>query len=281
MKSQNSKKSNFPSNFNNFNKSSNKNTRMKNLSPAKKFRLRLRLEKFQKRWQSREEYFEHDTRDNNNTSNRKNKKKTKFYNNNNNRTNKNFKRPKINNSPSSAAALKQSNEEEKSHKLLSKIDSVDSIMAINQSLVTSHDVSKIIQQSTTDIKNNSVSDLSKCCCHCTCTRNVISLSTTKRKPRRKLSSPYLGDFDILQMNNNNNGNCDNAAATKHVTVMTTQQQHHKHSKYIEASSSSSDITNFNHHQLIETPKVVKFLAAQSMIERRKIKRINGKRFENY
>ena len=285
MNSQNSKKSNFPSNsshnINNDNNSNRKvrkkNLRMKNLSPAKKFRLRLRLEKFQKRWQSREEYFEHDTRENLHL--KRKKKRTKFYNNNdNNVKSKNYKKskraPKINTSLNTKF-LQVAEKPPKTLKLTSKIDTIDS-MAINSSLVTSHEISqRIIQNSEESKKNNHLSiypttssDSMKCCCHCTCAR---SSSSTKRKPRRKLSSPYLGDFDILHINNNNHGNCPNAA-TK-LTVMTTQQQQHK---YVEATSSSD-----NFHKIVETPRLVKFLA-HGFVEKKNtsVKRRfkNGKRF---
>lgn len=286
MNSPNSKKSNFPSKCSHNNRNvRKKNLRMKNLSPAKKFRLRLRLEKFQKRWQSREEYFEHDTREN--LHSKRKKKRTKFFNNNNNNNNNdnnNFKKSKGSNklkTSMNSKFLEVAEKDPKTIKLTNKIDTIDS-MAINSnsSLVTSHEISQRIIQNTEDYKNNlaiyptTSSDSMKCCCHCTCARS----SSTKRKPRRKLSSPYLGNFDILHINNNNHGNCPNAA-TK-LTVMTTQQQHQQQlHKYVEASSScSSD----NFHQIIEAPRIVKFLA-QSLVEKKNMsikKRFkNGKRFE--
>lgn len=45
-------------------KKNNKTFKRKNLSPAKKFKLRLRKAKMQQRLQSKEEYFEHDNRSN-------------------------------------------------------------------------------------------------------------------------------------------------------------------------------------------------------------------------
>jgi hypothetical protein len=45
-------------------KKNNKTFKRKNLSPAKKFKLRLRKAKMQQRLRSREEYFEHDNRSN-------------------------------------------------------------------------------------------------------------------------------------------------------------------------------------------------------------------------
>lgn len=278
MNSQNSKKSNFPSNNSSHNSRNirKKNMRMKNLSPAKKFRLRLRLEKFQKRWQSREEYFEHDTRENLHLKRNK-KKRTKFNNINNDKSNnfKKSKRPaKLNTTNSNF--LQISEKTPKTIKLTSKIDTIDSINSINSnsSLVTSREISQRIIQNTEDSKNNlsiyptTSSDSMKCCCHCSCAR---SSSTKQRKPRRKLSSPYLGDFDILHINNNNHGNCPNAATKNHkLTVMTTQQQQHK---YVEASSSSSD----NFHQIIEAPRLVKFLA-HSFVEKKNTS--VKKRFKN-
>lgn len=289
MNSQNSKKSNFPSNsshnINNNENNSNrnvrkKNLRMKNLSPAKKFRLRLRLEKFQKRWQSREEYFEHDTRENLHLKRRK--KRTKFYNNNDNDNNdkskkfKKSKRPRVKlNTSLNTKFLQVAEKTPKTLKLSNKIDTIDSMAINSSSLVTSHEISQRIIQNSDDSKQNNLSiypttssDSMKCCCHCTCAR---SSSSTKRKPRRKLSSPYLGDFDILHINNNNHGNCPNAA-TK-LTVMTTQQQQHK---YVEATSSSD-----NFHKIIEAPRIVKFLA-HGFVEKKNtsVKRRfkNGKRF---
>lgn len=279
MNSQDSKRSNYPKN----NKSKNakrKNFRMKNLSPAKKFRLRLRLEKFQKRWQSREEYFEHDTRDNVQNKKNSNSRKRKYYNNADNRN----KSKKIKRAPNNALILKT-----EANEILSKIDTANLTSGNAKStFLSSHETTKTFLNLTEEDakKNNHVnsptlSETMKCCCHCTCARASKKL----RKPRRKLSSPYLGDFDALHYsnskNNNNNAhnNCSNTA-TK-LTVMTTtqqQQHHHHHNKYIESSAGSCS------HFLHEQPKIIKYVAQKvniekkSSIEKKKLR--NGKRFKN-
>jgi hypothetical protein len=251
---------------------------MKNLSPAKKFRLRLRLEKFQKRWQSREEYFEHDTRDNVQNKKNSNARKRKYYNNADNRNKS--KRPKR--VPNNVLNNLKTEENQTS----SKIDTVNFMSGNAKSTFSSsssHETTKTSQmpedakQNNNHVHSPTSSEIMKCCCHCSCARASKKL----RKPRRKLSSPYLGDFDVLYYNNNNNnnaqerhGNCSNTASK--LTVMTTTQ-HQQHHKYIEASTSTGSCSHFSHEQ----PKLVKYVAHKSIerkssIEKKKIK--NGKRF---
>lgn len=273
MNPQDSKRTNYPNNNNNKNKNTKrKKFHMKNLSPAKKFRLRLRLEKFQKRWQSREEYFEHDTRDNVQNKNNSNARKRKYYADNRNKSKKT--KHFLNN----GLVLKGED-----NKIISKIDNVDSV---NVKSTFSHELTTSSTNLLEDAKKNNnnhansptSSEPMKCCCHCTCAR----ASKKQRKPRRKLSSPYLGDFDILHYNKSH-GNCSNTAATKFTVLTTTQHQqqqqqhyHHQHN-YFESKNTGNCV------HLSQQPKVLKYLAhevveTKSSIERKKIK--NGKRFKN-
>lgn len=272
MNSNDSKKrTNYPKNkFNHKNNAcksaSRNNFHIKNLSPAKKFQLRLRLEKFKKKWQNRDEYFEHDTRDNAQNKKNSNARKRKYYNNNNadkrNRPKKKIKRIQH-------KALILNGEENQD---LKRIDNVNSVNA-KSTVQPSHELTRaLLNPETAKINDHSStsSENLKCCCHCACARTSKKL----RKPRRKLSSPYLGDFDVLHYNENkSHDNC----STK-LTVMTTtteqqhQQEHHHfhHHKYIEKSGNS----------LNEKPKIMKFTAHKVIEKKTSIdKKIfkNGKR----
>lgn len=250
-----------------------RNFRMKNLSPAKKFRLRLRLEKFQKRWQSREEYFEHDTRDYIRNKRNLNAKKRKYYNNADKR-NRSRKLKRVTNT------LNIKTEE---NQIPSKIDTTHSVINAKSSAhLAPHETARISPNSEDAKKNNASSsnssEIMKCCCHCTCARASKKL----RKPRRKLSSPYLGDFDVLHFNDNtttnnhHHGNCSNAA-TKFTVMTTTQHQHHK---YIEANVSAGNCSAINPslHDHYKSGKYSahKLIEKKSSVEKKKLK--NGKRF---
>lgn len=254
MNSKDSKR-NYPSkNYRN----KKKNFHIKNLSPAKKFRLRLRLEKFQKRWQSREEYFEHDTRDNvQNKKNNSNARKRKYFNGN----NVDKRRAKKAKRASNVPYINIKTEEQKPN-VSSKIDNAMSVNAKSIARDVSSQYSEDAKKNCISSSTSSENIAKSCCCHCTCAR---ASKKALRKPRRKLSSPYLGDFDMLQFNNNNHGNCSNTTTKLSVMTTTQQQQHHK---YVETNASAGNCS----HLLHEQPKLVKY-APHKMNK----SKMNGKR----
>lgn len=221
---------NIQNNSNNNNK--NKKSRsIKNLSPAKKFRLRLRRAKLQKRQQAREEYFEHDMRENNRNKRRKPNNRYRNYKRQNNFPNK----QKINGNANNNEKMKIDKNaanlelvESTSHSLYAATASSQEIMS--KSLIRSEQAkneeisSPISLYPTTSNTHTNVENFStvKCCCHCACS------GSSKRKPRRKLSSPYLGDFSQI-MHFAGGSKCLNAAneLTTEVLNKTIMTQHEK------------------------------------------------------
>jgi len=209
---------------NNYNNKNKKSRSIKNLSPAKKFRLRLRRAKLQKRQQVREEYFEHDMRENNRNKRRKPNNRYRSYKRHNNYPNKNNEM-KIDKNEDNNLELVEST----SHKtnLISSYAASQEIMS--KSLVRSEqakneEISSPISLYPTTNTNTNAGNFSsvKCCCHCACS------GSSKRKPRRKLSSPYLGDFSQI-MHFAGGSKCLNAAneLTTQVLNKTIMTQHEK------------------------------------------------------
>lgn len=169
---------------------STKKVKSKNLSPAKKFRLRLRREKFQKQKQAKDDYYEHDNRD----AARSEKKKA-------GRLNKKGRQAQM----YIDAYLKSQHEQ----RLIRNGDTASydetqessnsiwmplkSIVHRTNNIGLSPMTSRLNKEqasanfTTTKSATGNVATL-KCCCHCAC-------SVRKKKARRKLSSPYFGDFN--------------------------------------------------------------------------------------
>jgi hypothetical protein len=215
---------------NNNNKNSKKSRSIKNLSPAKKFRLRLRRAKLQKRQQVREEYFEHDMRENNRNKRRKPNIRYRNYkrlSNFPNKNNNNIEMKIDNKNEDSNLELVESTSH-KTNSISSYAASSQEIMS--KSLVRSEQAkneeisSTISHYPTTTNTNTNAGNFSsvKCCCHCACS------GSSKRKPRRKLSSPYLGDFSQI-MHFAGGSKCLNAAneLTTEVLNKTIMTQHEK------------------------------------------------------
>lgn len=185
----------------------NKKQSGKNLSPAKKFRLRLKRAKFQRRQQARDEYFEHDMRENN--QRKKKKKPIRF------RPNHVQNQPRRFQNSRNAVATNETANNSKSHSTLppnkinsskeKKVDVLKKTTNIISSYSASQETVSLVNSEQTKQENEDVSspislyqantnvsnfsNTMKCCCHCAC--------GSKRKPRRKLSSPYLGDFSKI------------------------------------------------------------------------------------
>lgn len=200
----------------------------KNLSPAKKFRLRLRREKFQKQKQAKDDYYEHDNRD----AARNEKKKV-------GRLNKKGRKAQM----YIDAYLKSQHEQ----RLIrngdtASYDETQESSNGNEMLLKSivHRASSIALSPTTSRENREQASANptttssanvaivKCCCHCAC-------SSRKRKARRKLSSPYFGDFNrTLSFSN---GSCAREAAAVTTKIHTTMHR--------ETLVKAGDVVNLN------------------------------------
>lgn len=219
-----------------------KKIKAKNLSPAKKFRLRLRRAKFQKQQQAKEDYFEHDNRESiAKASNEDNKSKKKVV-----RLNKKGRRAQM-----YIDAYLKSQHEQRSNQngdTASPDETQDSSNGNNdvpmKSIVhrasiglSSHfahafgkeqaiHTARMLSVANSSFPTTSSPAVSistvKCCCHCAC-------SGAKRKARRKLSSPYFGDFNRLSVNGFPNGSCarDAAKVTTKILNKTTTTTHHE------------------------------------------------------
>lgn len=147
----------------------------KNLSPAKKFRMKLRQAKFRKFLQAKAQYFEHDNRTNVKKQKKNNKKTQQAQN--------------------YIAAYKK-----KTQNINEKIKPENNL----KSIVTFKPQPKQEQMKQTNENQISTNiNVGKCCCHCACsTGKLVTVNNkTKRKPRVKLSSPYFGEFNHHKTNN--------------------------------------------------------------------------------
>lgn len=240
----------------NNNNSQRKKSALKNLSPAKKFRLRLRLAKYQKRQQAREEYFEHDTRENfqrrkkrSGKFNRKikgsfkvNAKQNSFKNDNDD--GKQFMQSKNNKNNIPSSSLGQLSSQYDGSLTISAQEQLNyhKEQAKQNETTISSPVSLYHTNTSSDVAVGNFPAARKCCCHCAC-------SGSKRKPRRKLSSPYFGDFSHVM--HFAGGTCSNAEISTEIlnkTIMTTQ-----HEKFMKASAAQLN------YEMYDQPNFIKYI----------------------
>lgn len=240
----------------------------KNLSPAKKFRLRLRKAKFQKQ-QSKDDYYEHDNRDAARASNVAKKKAGRLY--------KKGRRAQmyidaylksqheqqLNQNGDTASpdeTQDSSNGNEVSMKSIVHRTNIIGLSPMTSQLSHAFGKEQAAHNGRTLTATNSssssfptttgnASSTINCCCHCACT-------VRKKKPRRKLSSPYFGDFNRAM--SFPNGSCAREAAgvTTKILNKTTTTTHHETlvkaaADFVEYSRLPSSAVNMNHrHQLL-------------------------------
>lgn len=201
-----------------------KKPKAKNLSPAKKFRLRLRRAKFQKQQQAKDDYFEHDNREiARAVAVGEQKKAGRLY--------KKGRRAQMYidaylksqrfNQNGDTASPDETQDSSNGHDV-----SVKSTVGLPS--MTSHFGRAFGKEQAAHNARlaNSASSLAgnistvKCCCHCACVG-------AKRKARRKLSSPYFGDF--TRTISLANGGCARKAAqvTTKILNKTTTTTHHE------------------------------------------------------
>lgn len=178
-----------------------KKTKSKNLSPAKKFRLRLRRAKFQKQQQAQDEYFEHDNRGGKPKLSKKGRRAQMYID----------AYLKTQRASQNGDTASHDDTQDSSNGTEVTLKSIVQRAAIGLAPVTSRALVKNqaalnVSLPTATAGNNTA----KCCCHCAC-------AVRKKKPRRKLSSPYFGDFNRAV------GSC--AGDAKAVTTTTTTTHH--------------------------------------------------------
>lgn len=221
-----------------------KKLKVKNLSPAKKFRLRLRRAKFQQQQQEKDDYYEHDNRDAARAAGVEKKKAGRLY--------KKGRRAQM----YIDAYLKSQQHMSQNGDTASPDETQDSsngnemsmksiVHRANSGLLpmtsrfghafgkeqAAHNGKKhsATHSSFPTAKKNNVNTSSslagkiptvKCCCHCAC-------SGRKKKARRKLSSPYFGDFNRTM--SFSNGSCTGASSevTTKILNKTTTTTHHE------------------------------------------------------
>lgn len=223
-----------------------KKSQTKNLSPAKKFKLRLRRAKFQKQQQAKDDYFEHDNRDTARSSgvaSKEKEKKKKAG-----RLNKKGRRAQM-----YIDAYLKSQQMNQNGETVSQDETQDSsngnemsVKSVVNNPMTSARINQVFDgkeeamQKAQRILSNT-SNSAKCCCHCACSR-------TKRKARRKMSSPYVGDFNrTLSLTNGSTCTRDLAGVTTKIlnkTTTTTQETLVK--------ANGTDFTSFNKPPSIKT-----------------------------
>lgn len=191
--------------------------KFKQLSPAKKFRLKIRLAKYRKLQQAKQEYFEHDNRGafaSNPAAQvqRVNKKK---------RQTKKLLAAFHHHSSTNTTAMSQNGDaearngtqESSSNSLVKSVISFSSPQRSALNFVAkeqaTHKIGRNLPPSpTTSIVTNTTTanssmlpNIVKCCCHCACANSSGGKPTKaggkQRKPRRKLSSPYFGEIDQI------------------------------------------------------------------------------------
>lgn len=196
-----------------FVKSNDKAKKFKQLSPAKKFRMKIRMAKFRKLQQAKQEYFEHDNRGAHASNpiaqtKRFNKKKraqmlvTAYLNKSMSQNGDVDARNGTQESSSSNTLVKSAiscsaplrsamnfvGKEQATHKTSRNLSS------------NSHSLSSFNSTTTnTTNSHNMLPNVVKCCCHCACLtgKPTKAVGKLKRKPRRKLSSPYFGEIDRI------------------------------------------------------------------------------------
>lgn len=210
-----------------------KKVKEKNLSPAKKFRLRLRREKFQKQKQAKDDYYEHDNR------NAARSEKNKIS-----RLNRKGRQAQM----YIDAYLKSQHEQhlirngdtasydETQESSNGNEMSIKSIVHRTHNIGLSPMTSCVNKEQASANLTTTLSAVGnvpmQCCCHCAC-------SARKKKARRKLSSPYFGDFNRTL--NYSNGSCARGAAKLTTKIHTTMHR--------ETLLKSGDVVNFNRLKL--------------------------------
>lgn len=204
-----------------------KKPKSKNLSPAKKFRLRLRRAKFQKQSQNKDDYFEHDNRSIGKVSVEKKARKAsrlvkkgqqaQLY------IDAYLKSQQMSlncDTASQDGTPDSSNANEVSIKSIVHRKNIG-LSPVRSQLSHAFGKDLAIQRVFPTVKSSFPSfaeniSSSKCCCHCAC-------SVKKKKPRRKLSSPYFGDFDTGKPVSFAKGSCMPETKTLNNTTMTTHR----------------------------------------------------------
>lgn len=174
-----------------------KKPKTKNLSPAKKFRLRLRRAKFQKQNQNKDDYFEHDNRSLGKVSIEKKKasrlakkgRQAQMY------IDAYLKSQHMSQNGDTASqdgTQDSSNGNEVSMKSIVHRTNIG-LAPMTSQLSHAFGKEQAIHRAFSAVKTSFPAvagnvSTSNCCCHCAC-------SAKKKKPRRKLSSPYFGDFN--------------------------------------------------------------------------------------
>lgn len=216
-----------------------KKLKVKNLSPAKKFRLRLRRAKFQKQQQAKDDYFEHDNRDASKSSSKlitdeQTRKAGRLY--------KKGRRAQMyidaylksqheqhlvrnGDTASQEETQDSSNGNEVSVKSIvhkANIGFPPKTSHFNKAFGKEQAIhnARLLSATNSSFPTTNAGFISnvKCCCHCAC-------SGRKKKVRRKLSSPYFGDFQRAM--SYANGSCAREAAdvTTKILNKTTTMTH--------------------------------------------------------
>lgn len=198
-----------------------------NLSPAKKFRLRLRRAKFRNTRQ--DEYFEHDNRDLKSIGSQKKKAA---------RLNMKDRRAQMyidaylmtQHLKRNSETVSQDESQDFSHVALESIvRRANELLPIETRLAYAYKDQAIRNDRIASVSRPShpsippspltcKSSTVKCCCHCACTGR-------KKNPRRKLSSPYFGDFEHAM--SFSSGTKKAACLTTKVLNKTTTMTHHQ------------------------------------------------------
>lgn len=241
-----------------------KKSKKKNLSPAKKFRLRLRRAKFQKQQQAKEDYFEHDNREAaaaaTSTLAVNNKKIVGQLNKKGRRAQmyidaylKSQQQHARRNGDDASQDETQESSNDVSMKSIVGFSS-SPMMTKEQAIQNSRRMLFSVTNPSSTVSN--ASTVVKCCCHCAC-------SGVKRKARRKLSSPYFGDFNRAMSfaSVGGGGSCARGAAavTTKILNKTTTTTHHEtlvkagagdFVNYDKLSTLNSTAAKMNHHPVV-------------------------------
>lgn len=237
-----------------------KRFKAKNLSPAKKFRLGLRRARMQKQKQAKEEYYEHDTRAIGQQKNGKLNKKKRLA--------QMYVEAYLKNHQNGDTASQDETQDSSNGNCCDSLKSV--VHTSGQSLMTSQYDGHIYMNNQASKNNNNKMPLAppisyptthfirtgkgntstaiKCCCHCAC-------PGAQRKARRKLSSPYIGEFN--RPVDFAGSSCAKAELTTNILNKTTTTTHHHHQTLLKGDS--DDLLDYRmsvnypsnyHHQLV-------------------------------
>jgi hypothetical protein len=237
-----------------------KKIQTKNLSPAKKFKLRLRRAKFQKQQQAKDDYFEHDNRDTARSSSAVSKEKEKKKKA--GRLNKKGRRAQMYidaylksqqmNQNGDTASQDETQDSSNGNEMAVKSIVKRATSIGYSSPITSAQITQVFSgkeqtmQKAQRILSNT-NNSAKCCCHCAC-------SKTKKKTRRKMSSPYFGDFNRT-MSLTSGGSCTRdltGVTTKFLNKTTTTTQ-----ETLVKASGADFINKFSFNKLPLKPPSIK------------------------